>query len=160
MRTGRPEKKEEKGRVGVIMDVVLIAPCAMNCNICRGHLYRRNPCGGCAANDIGKPVACKGCTVTICEKRKASRSGFCYECENYPCRRIKDLDKRYRSKYNMSMIENLVFIRENGMEQFLDKEVKKWTCTRCGAVISCHIGFCMNCGTGGRAKISTVNPPK
>jgi hypothetical protein len=149
---------KKKGRV--IMDSALIAPCGMNCNICRGHLYRRNPCGGCAGSDIGKPDSCKSCTVTVCEKRKASRSGFCYECENYPCRRIKDLDKRYRSKYNMSMIENLAFIKENGMEKFLGKEVKKWTCTRCGAVISCHIGHCMNCGPGEREKISPLNSPK
>jgi len=131
------------------MDSKLIAPCGMNCNICRGHLYRRKPCAGCAGGDIGKPAACKSCLVTICEQRKASRSGFCYECKDYPCRRIKDLDKRYRSKYNMSMIENLAFIKENGLEKFLQKEEKKWTCQRCGAVISCHIGYCMNCGPGG-----------
>jgi len=147
----------EKGSLEGNMEAALIAPCGMNCGICRGHLLRKKPCAGCAGSNINKPEGCKTCTVTICVKRQASQSGFCYECKDYPCLRIKQLDKRYRTKYNISMIENLAFIKENGMEKFLDKEVKKWTCKRCGAVISCHIGHCLNCGPGGREKISPLS---
>ncbi len=25
---------------------------------------------------------------------------FCFECESYPCKRLKALDKRYRTKYH------------------------------------------------------------
>ena len=51
---------------------------------------------------------------------------FCYECSNYPCKRLKALDKRYLTKYHMSMIENLDYIKEFGMEKFLTKEGGKW----------------------------------
>ena len=51
---------------------------------------------------------------------------FCYECSNYPCTRLKALDKRYLTKYHMSMIENLDYIKEFGMENFLTKEGAKW----------------------------------
>jgi hypothetical protein len=45
----------------------------------------------------------------------------------------------------MSMLENLVFIREHGMESFLQKEGEKWRCPTCGGVISCHNGLCLHC---------------
>lgn len=71
---------------------------------------------------------------------------FCYECVDFPCRRLRDLDKRYRTKYHLSMIENLNFIKEHGIENFLKKEAVKWLCPNCGGTISCHNGLCMSCG--------------
>lgn len=54
-------------------------------------------------------------------------------------------DKRYRTKYHMSMIENLESIKEQGMEQFLIQEEEKWKCPKCGGTICCHNGLCLNC---------------
>ena len=45
----------------------------------------------------------------------------------------------------MSMIENLNYIKDFGMEKFLDKERDKWSCAECGAMICCHNGLCLNC---------------
>jgi hypothetical protein len=50
---------------------------------------------------------------------------FCYDCMDFPCRRLETLDKRYRTFYHMSMMENLEFIKKYGMERFLEKEVAK-----------------------------------
>ncbi len=55
------------------------------------------------------------------------------------------MDKRYRTKYHLSMIENLNYINEFGMEEFLTKERDKWRCKLCGATICCHNGLCLNC---------------
>jgi len=57
---------------------------------------------------------------------------FCYECSDYPCRRLKDLDERYRTKYHMSMIENLYFIKSERDGLISGKEVAKWRCPECG----------------------------
>ena len=46
----------------------------------------------------------------------------------------------------MSMIENLDYIKQHGLEQFLDREDEKWKCIECGKVICCHNGICFNCG--------------
>ena len=73
------------------------------------------------------------------------RVRFCIECPAYPCKRLKSLDKRYRTKYHMSMIENLNFIRDNGMTSFLKREEEKWRCPNCGSVICCHNGLCLTC---------------
>ena len=36
------------------------------------------------------------------------------------------LDRRYRTKYGMSMIENLNYIQKKGIRRFLKKEKSKW----------------------------------
>jgi hypothetical protein len=124
----------------------MIAPCGMNCGLCIGYLRLRKPCGGCLGNkDINKPDGCKSCTVVSCEYLANTKSGFCYECPKYPCRRLKALDNRYNTKYGMSMFENLAFIKENGLKSFLKSEKEKWTCPNCGSGLSVHRDNCLIC---------------
>jgi hypothetical protein len=48
----------------------------------------------------------------------------------------------------MSLIENLEYIKENGIEKFLEAEKQKWKCPQCGQTVCCHNGICYNCGLG------------
>ena len=124
----------------------LIAACGMNCGLCIGYLREKNPCGGCfKIDDPHKPAGCRSCKIVNCEYLAGTGSGFCYDCEKYPCTRLKNLDKRYRSKYGMSMIENLENIKTHGLESFLEKEEERWKCSECGAGLSVHRDFCLNC---------------
>ncbi len=128
----------------------LIAPCGMNCGVCISYLAMKNEldkkgfarkyCPGC------KPRG-KNCTFMAeqCDLVGKGLVRFCFECGKFPCRRLKSLDKRYRTKYHMSMIENLEFIKEHGMERFLKEEAAKWRCPECGEQICCHNGLCLNC---------------
>ncbi len=120
-----------------------IAPCGMNCALCMGFQREKKKCLGCNIEDPDKPGYCKKCFVVICEKRKENT---CCNCKDLPCKRIKQLDKRYTAKYHMSMMENLEFIREKGMDAFLEWERKRWTCPNCGDLISVHRENCMSCG--------------
>jgi hypothetical protein len=36
-----------------------------------------------------------------------------------PCKKLENLDKRYRKRYAMSVVENLKDIQTNGIENFL-----------------------------------------
>jgi hypothetical protein len=47
----------------------------------------------------------------------------------------------------MSTIDNLVFIKENGIEKFLQKEEEKYKCQKCGGIICVHNGKCYNCNS-------------
>jgi len=47
---------------------------------------------------------------------------FCFECKKFPCDRLKHLDKRYRTKYHMRMIENLEILKKLGLKQFIQNE--------------------------------------
>ena len=126
----------------------MIAPCGMNCGICIGHLREKNPCGGCfKKDDKNKPKHCRSCNIVNCMFLEKTGSGFCFDCEKYPCTRLERLDKRYRTNYGMSMIDNLEFIKESGLEKFILNEEKRWTCTVCGAGLSVHRAFCLKCNT-------------
>jgi len=76
----------------------------------------------------------------------ADKVSYCYECDDFPCKNLERLDKGYRAKFRMSMIENLGYIKKNGMKQFLESQKDKWRCPDCNGVICCHNGICFNCG--------------
>jgi len=119
----------------------LIAPCGMNCAICMAYLREKNHCSGCYAPDR---KCNQRCTIFACEK---VRDKFCSpRCGEYPCKRLSQLDKRYRTKYGMSMIENLEAIKTHGIREFVKTERERWTCPACGGTINVHRGKCSVCG--------------
>lgn len=101
----------------------LIAPCGINCGICKAYLRQINPCHGCNYVEQNRPKTRENCQIRLCEKRTGK---FCYNCTEFSCDKLKKLDSRYRKKYGISEIDNLINIRDNGMELFLNIENKKW----------------------------------
>ena len=124
---------------------LLVAPCGIYCGACSGYLRAKNKCSGCRIDSENKPAYCKSCKIVNCELRAKTESGFCYDCEKLPCQRMKQLDKRYRTKYNTGLIQNLTIIKEKGMVTFLGLEKTKRTCTDCGSIISIHRDKCTTC---------------
>jgi hypothetical protein len=132
------------------METSLIAPCGMNCGLCVHYQAMKNDlnkqgfhkqyCPGCIprgnnCTHIGDQCALLGKGLVR----------FCFECKDFPCKRLKELDRRYRTKYHMSMLDNLSYIQEHGSEAFLVKESEKWACASCGGRICCHNGLCLSC---------------
>jgi hypothetical protein len=124
----------------------LIAPCGMNCGLCMGYLRDKNTCTGCRMGDEGKAKSCLACTIRNCETPRSNTSGFCFECEAFPCARLRRLDARYRAKYRMSMLENLASVRDLGIEAFVESERNRWACPACGAMQCVHTDACIYCG--------------
>lgn len=126
------------------MNNLSVAPCGIICDICLGFQRDKNKCVGCRS--IGnKPNHCKVCRIKLCGEKNANEQMLCYECQKFPCRRIKDLDKRYTTKYGESPIQNLVRIQENGIKQFIEIEKEKWKCKICGELLCVHREVCLNC---------------
>ncbi|MBU1048546.1 DUF3795 domain-containing protein [Candidatus Bipolaricaulota bacterium] len=125
---------------------ILIAPCGMDCGLCSGYLRAKKNCPGCNGGDADKPSYCITCRIAHCEELAASGTRFCGTCGQFPCKRLKQLDKRYRGKYGMSMIENLGIIREIGLDGFIEREKTRWTCPECGRLICVHKPCCLACG--------------
>jgi len=127
----------------------LIAPCGMNCAICKAYL----------AYSIGVPkkrgsvTHCSGCRIRNrncyikrgCTKLSKNQIQFCFQCEQMPCQKLEHLDRRYRERYSMSMVSNLRELEENGMDTFLKNQAAKFTCPKCGDVVSVHDCKCYVC---------------
>ena len=73
------------------IDMAMFAPCGMNCLVCYKHCYHKKPCAGCLNSDIGKPEHCRKCKIKDCIKGKGL--SYCFECTDYPCKLIKNLEK-------------------------------------------------------------------
>lgn len=132
------------------MNEELIAPCGMNCGICSGHLAYKHDvksqgirmpyCPGCRPRDKKCAFLKKRCHLL-----SAGQVQYCYQCPDFPCPSLSHLDKRYRTLFRMSMIENLEYIKQHGTKQFLKQQEENWKCDACGAVICCHNGICYHC---------------
>jgi hypothetical protein len=133
------------------MNEELIAPCGMNCAICSGYLAMEHDV---KSRGVKMPY-CKGCKPRDkmcaflkkrCDLLMEGNVKYCYECDTFPCRNLEAIDRRYRTRYRMSMLENLETIKDKGIKAFLRKERKKWKCPDCGGTICCHNGLCFGCG--------------
>jgi hypothetical protein len=108
-------------------DETLIAPCGMNCGVCRAYLRPKNPCHGCREAEQNLPKSRVNCRMRMCRERTGR---FCHDCAGFPCDRLKRMDRRYRNRYGMSEIENLTCIRDHGMGRFLENERARWVSER------------------------------
>ena len=127
------------------MDTQLIAPCGMNCGICLAYLRNTSVCHGCWNINLNKSKSRVACSIRNCELLQKTDSKFCYECAKFPCARLRQLDKRYRLKYSMSMLENLHYIKKFGLENFVQMESIRWKCDMCEGMICVHRGYCLKC---------------
>ncbi|MBE0600539.1 MAG: DUF3795 domain-containing protein, partial [Firmicutes bacterium] len=102
---------------------------------------RRQTCPGC----IPRGQHCLHMR-DVCDTVGQGRVRFCFECPDFPCPRLQRLDKRYRTKYHMSMIGNLLSMQQNGLDAFLKEQTRVWICKKCGeALRCCHNGLCLSC---------------
>ena len=128
-----------------VSQTALIAPCGMNCGLCYAFLRSRNRCPGCRGDDRGKPKTRVTCKIKNCETRRGNHGNSCTSCEDFPCDRLTCLDKRYRTQYGMSMIDNLRSIEAKGLDAFVERERIKWACPGCGETICVHKAICLVC---------------
>ena len=128
----------------------LIAPCGMNCAVCSRYLsfvngLKRSQCVGCRPGNQYCEYLFQKCSGI--NNNLKGDAAFCFECEQYPCRQINRMDDRYRKNYGMSVKYNLEFIKNLGIDKFIDEQYKTYSCSKCGGLISIHNGKCFNCDT-------------
>lgn len=132
--------KMEKDDIGGFM----FTPCGVNCKLCYKHCESKDACLGCRSGGRTKPKHCQTCKIKSCVGDRGL--DFCYLCEAYPCESVKRLDKTYKKKYGISLIDNAKYVRDFGLENFMEDQKKKYTCGKCGGVISVHSRLCNECG--------------
>ena len=129
-----------------LTDQMLIAPCGINCRLCYAYVREKNHCPGCRGDDSLKMKSCLACKIKNCEIFSNGNYQYCFECDEFPCARVSHLDKRYRTKYGTSVIENLNTIKNYGVNDFVISDQVKWTCPECGGMLCMHKPECFSCG--------------
>lgn len=143
----------------------LIAPCGMNCALCASFLAysygipkkagRVSHCAGCRPRDKQCAFIKKRCT-----RLARKEIDFCFECGRKPCPDLLRVDKLYRTRYGMSPVANLEFIRTKGMAAFLKHQKKEHACPECGGLVCVHNGKCYTCRTIAPPRAPLAPSPK
>lgn len=123
-------------------DPELIAPCGMNCTICRDYLLAK--CTGCRIRNKKCAFIKKRCEDNL--KLLKGEVDYCFECQCFPCEALRKLDHKYHERYGMSMIDNLRIIKVEGIHQFTLIQNHRYRCSECGHMISVHDQKCLYCG--------------
>ena len=95
------------------------------------------------AHDKGKPEHCRKCRIKDCVSRKSL--SYCFECSEYLCQQIINLEKSYNQRYQMSLMENSNLVQAQGLKYFMEQQKAKYTCPQCGGIISIHDRECSEC---------------
>ena len=122
---------------------ILFAPCGMNCLVCYKYCCSNRPCAGCLGGERGKPAHCRTCAIKDCAAARGL--SHCHGCDEFPCKAIKRLDKNYRTRYGMSLLQNSLFAKEHGTAALLERHKREFACPVCNGVISLHDARCSQC---------------
>ncbi len=128
----------------------LMAPCGMNCGVCKRYLaFSRG-----VPAERGKIIHCIGCRPQGkncyikrgCKKLGKNQIEYCHECTEMPCKNLAHLEKRYQERYATSLVGNLKELKEKGIAQLLRTQEARFKCPNCGDVVSIHDKKCYTCG--------------
>lgn len=128
-------------------DENMFAPCGVNCTFCYKHIAvgkSIKKCQGCLNGDLNKPKHCRECKIKNCANEKGHL--YCFLCNEFPCKLIKNLEKSYVKRYKVSLVENALNAKKFGVLEFLQRDSLNWVCAGCGGAISMHDRVCSECG--------------
>jgi hypothetical protein len=100
-----------------------------------------------------RKMKCIGCKTTgkscahlkYCKRIAKKEIEYCHQCNDFPCKQLQKLDDKYRERFDMSIINNLKYIKEKGMEKLLKKQEEKYKCPKCGGTICVQNSKCYSC---------------
>ncbi len=103
-------------------------------------------CHGCKSDAVF--VNCRPCKIRKCAIGR--NIDHCSECADYPCKFFDEgiANKDVLSKLPHSKIapKNLMTIKNNGVNQWLEQQDKQWKCPECQTNSSWYTVNCTNCG--------------
>lgn len=130
-----------------IIDHNLFAPCGVNYSLCYVYLDLRKSgksCRGCLNNNNdGKPNHCISCSIKKCVTSRDKT--YCFECELFPCKKLKNLSNSYKKRYKTNLIERGFLAKDIGIEKLLEKDRIEYSCYHCAGIISLQNNICSEC---------------
>jgi hypothetical protein len=150
-------EKEDRNLVGI---------CGIYCGACPSYLAPRQ-------NDIAElekrareknftleEARCDGChsdnvmpTCVVCQagfRKCASEHGvtWCFECTDFSCQRLEDFKNVHivdGISHHEHLIEELQYLKDNGVEVWLEKVDRENRCPQCGKRLYWHTRDCPDC---------------
>jgi hypothetical protein len=146
----------------------LVGICGIYCGTCPSYLAQ-------VENDIAElekraqemgftveEVRCNGCLSdkvmpTCIECRYGFRQcaieygvTWCFECQDFPCQRLEDFRHVHivdGISHHEHLVDELYYLREHGIEDWLEKREKEGRCPQCGRRLYWFVRVCPDCGS-------------
>ena len=104
-------------------------------------------CDGCLSGHVYRD--CVDCRHGF--RRCAREKGvtWCFQCAEFPCARLesfKDIHVVNGIWHHKKIVDHLQFMKEYGVEKWVDKEDAEGACPRCGKVLYWYARECPGCG--------------
>jgi len=103
-------------------------------------------CDGCLSDNVFAPcVDCKHGFRRCAEEKEVT---WCFQCHDFPCRRLKDFKDVHivnGISHHAHVIEDLKYMREHGIEKWVEAQEKAGQCPRCGTMLYWHVRECPGC---------------
>lgn len=99
-------------------------------------------CNGCGA--ITEDSWCFGCKFIKCTEEKAV--DLCENCSEFPCQiAIEFHNDKYT--HHRLVLNDISRRKEIGNEKWIEEQIKRWSCTKCGRPYTWYEKVCANCGS-------------
>ena len=126
------------------IDYNMLATCGVLCLACGAHLRNKCQCPGCRAPiETISRKSCAKCAKKECAFERGIQ--WCFECDRFPCSRIRNLAQRYQQNYDVDLVQNGMDAKQD-MTAFLQAQMGRFTCKSCGGIIDQHHRRCSDCG--------------
>ncbi len=99
-------------------------------------------------------IKCAGCRSTVlshhcrdCEFKKCSKDNNvdnCEDCEKHPCEKLRHFQKQL--PHRAELFESAKYRKDNGLDSWIVKMTKDYSCESCGYINSPYYGTCKKCG--------------
>lgn len=136
----------------------LLGICGVYCGACTTYRAYKDKDQGLVEWELktGMPrdeIYCKGCTSKLvnewcsnCEFRECATGRevtYCFECKEFPCKKLVHFSKT--RPHRTLGLKNLNLLKEITIEEWVKKQKKRWSCTRCGKELHWYSEKCPDC---------------
>ncbi|UCB49792.1 MAG: DUF3795 domain-containing protein [Deltaproteobacteria bacterium] len=103
-------------------------------------------CDGCLSDTVFP--TCEVCKHGFRQCAAEKKISWCFQCDAFPCQRLRDFRDIHivnGISHHEHVIEDLEYMREKGLEQWVAEQEAKARCPECGMSIYWHARECPNC---------------
>ena len=117
--------------------------CGLFCGTCA---FFGTECDGCLSDRVAP--FCADCRHGFRTCSAAHGITRCHECGEFPCARLEEFSKIHIEHgvcHHTHVIDDLRFMRERGVEAWVEKQTQEHTCPKCGKLIIWYAQKCPDC---------------
>lgn len=121
----------------------IVGICGLYCRTCPNYPAH---CDGCLSDRVSPH--CVACPSGFRKCAKEKKVTWCFQCHDFPCQRLIDFTHSHivdGISHHAHVIEDLQYMKNHGVEQWVEKQERASSCPQCGKTLYWFIRQCPNC---------------